>query len=247
MTVHAPVGAVVFDLFHTLIDTEHLRPNGFDAITTVAELCDLEPAPLRAFWDATYIERETSVLELTDLLERYCHQVGRPLTPELRSAADETFGTCKDDALRRPDPEMITLFAGLASAVPIGVLSNCHEREVRCWDESPFAPLTSSFGRSTRIGAMKPEPVVYRWVLDELDLVPSEAVYVGNGSSDELAGADRVGFGTVVHCNVFDRSNGLVDHGEQCRRAAQANVSVDTIAELDDVLTDLVGRGNITR
>ena len=39
---------------------------------------------------------------------------------------------CKDDALRYPETEMVTLIASLAASTPLGVLSNCHEREVRC-------------------------------------------------------------------------------------------------------------------
>ena len=135
---------------------------------------------------------------------------------------------------------MVTLIASLAASTPLGVLSNCHEREVRCWGESPFAPLTSSFGRSTRIGAMKPTPIAYEWVLCELQVDSAAAIYVGNGSSDELGGARRAGFGTVVHCNVFDRSNGLISPDEQRRRAGQADASVDTIDQLEMVLIGLV-------
>lgn len=243
MIEREPFVGAVFDLFHTLVDTEYLRPDGFDAIEVVAEICGLDPVSLRSFWDETYVERETTVLDLTDLLERYCRQLDRQLTPEQRASADEIFGVCKDDALRVPEQDMVTLFAGLAATMPIGVLSNCHEREVRCWGESPFAPLTSSFGRSTRIGAMKPTPIAYEWVLRELQVDPAAAIYVGNGSSDELGGARRAGFGAVVHCNVFDRSNGLVSTDEQRRRAGQADASVDTIDQLAMVLTDLVDPG----
>ncbi len=239
--------AVVFDLFHTLIDTEHLRPPGFDAIVTIAEMCSVEHGPLRQFWDATYLERETTTIDLVELFERYCASIEIGLSPARRSEIDRVFGVCKDDALRHPEPDMVALVAAVASLVPVGVLSNCHEREVRCWDESPFAPLVSSFGRSTRIGAMKPEPATYRWVIDALAIDSAKAVYVGNGSSDELLGARNAGFGTVVHCNIFDRMNGLVSATEQRRRADQADESIDTIAELDTTLRNLVAEGRSDR
>ena len=69
-----------------------------------------------------------------------------------------------------------------------------------------------------------------------LRIEPGKSVYVGNGSSDELAGARRAGFGHIVHCNVFDRSNGLVEPQEQMRRARQADTTVDTVDDLDDAL-----------
>ena len=72
---------------------------------------------------------------------------------------------------------------------------------------------------------------------EQLRIEPGESVYVGNGSSDELAGARRAGFGYVVHCNVFDRSNGLVEQEEQLRRASQADTTVDTVDELGDALS----------
>jgi FMN phosphatase YigB (HAD superfamily) len=239
--------AVVFDLFHTLIDTEHLRPDGFDAITTVAEICGVERQPLRTFWDDTYLERETNIIDLTDLTQRYVDRFDRRLSAQDRAAIDAAFGVCKDDALRHPDPGMVALVAGLATTTRIGVLSNCHEREVRCWPASPFDDHVTSFGRSTRIGTMKPEAEPYEWVLADLDADATTSVYVGNGSSDELLGARRAGFGTVVHCNIYDRSNGLVAPAEQRRRATQADASVETVADLDGVLKDAVGRDNIAR
>lgn len=238
-------GAIVFDLFHTLVDTEHLRPPGFDAITTVAEICSVERGPLRAFWDDTYLTRETSAIDLTDLVQQYLDGSGQRLSQEDRAAIDATFGVCKDDALRNPEPEMVDLVTGLAATNRIGVLSNCHEREVRCWSESPFDAHVRSFGRSTRIGAMKPDPAAYEWILGRLGVNAAASIYVGNGSSDELLGARRAGFVAVVHCNIYDRSNGLVARDEQRRRAQQADESVETIAHLGDALSN--ARRNTSR
>ena len=70
----------------------------------------------------------------------------------------------------------------------------------------------------------------------QLRIEPGGSVYVGNGSSDELAGARQAGFGYIVYCNVFDRSNGLVKPEEQFRRAGQADTTVDTMDELDNAL-----------
>ena len=63
---------VVFDLFHTLVDTEHLRPVGFDAVVEVANVVGVESATFAAFWDETYVERETTMLDLVELTVRFC-------------------------------------------------------------------------------------------------------------------------------------------------------------------------------
>ena len=166
----------------------------------------------------------------------FCETEREPLTADEWARVDEILGKCQDEALRTPEPGIVELVAKLARRRPIGVLSNCHEREVRCWGESPLARHVAVFGRSCDIGAMKPALRPYRWMARQLRIDMGESVYVGNGSSDELAGARRAGFGYIVHCNVFDRSNGLVEPQEQLRRAGQADTTVDTVDELDDIL-----------
>ena len=90
----------------------------------------------------------------------------------------------------------------------------------------------AAFLVSCEIGALKPDPVTYATVLDGLGVEAADAVFVGNGGSDELAGARRAGFGRVVHCNVFDRTLGWVSADEQASRAAEADASVGTFDDL---------------
>ena len=117
-----------------------------------------------AFWSATYVERETTPIDLVALVERFCEGERGPLVADERASVDEIFGLCKDEALRAPERGMVELVARLARRRPIGVLSNCHEREVRCWAESPLARHVTVFGRSCDIGAMKPDLRPYRWM-----------------------------------------------------------------------------------
>jgi len=224
--------AVVFDLFHTLVDTEHVRPAGFVASAEVADLVGVDRGEFADFWAETYVERESTMLDLVDLTTRFCDHVGLSVTAAQRNRIDELFGMGKDDALLHPRPDVVAMVATTATRAHVAVLSNCHLREVRGWPRSPLAEHVSVFARSCEIGFMKPDVRSYEWVLDRLGVPAAEASYVGNGASDELVGARNAGFGRVVHCNVFDSINGLVPVDEQQRRAAHADVSVDTIAQL---------------
>lgn len=205
-------------------------------MAAVAEVCGVDRDRFGAFWSATYVERETTPIDRVELVERFCEKERGPLTADERASIDDILGICQDQALRAPEPRIVELVAKLARRRPIGVLSNCHQREVRCWDESPLARHVTVFGRSCDIGAMKPDLRPYQWIAKQLQIEPSESVYVGNGSSDELVGARQAGFGYIVHSNVFDRSNGLVDLGEQLRRASQADTTVDSVDELANTL-----------
>lgn len=231
-----PPAAIVFDLFHTLVDTEHLRPVGFDAVREVAMIIDADPIGFAEFWDATYVERETSLVDLVDLTVRFCGDAGLPVTVTQRNQIDVVFGVGKDEALRQPRPEIVALVGSLTTRCPLGVLSNCDAREVRAWSSSPLARHVAVFAQSCEIGFMKPDARSYEWVIGRLGVDPPEAIFVGNGSSDELDGARSAGFGMIVHCNVFDAVNGLVPIDEQHRRAAQADVSVTTFDQLREVL-----------
>ena len=230
------IRAVVFDLFHTLVDPEPHYPPGLEKRTVIASIAGVEPEGLAAFWVDTYVERETTTIDLVDLFDRHCVSLGRQLTPADRTAIDEVLGIGVDRSILEPDRAIVELLEGIRSRAAIGVLSNCHEREVRCWDRSPLASLCDAFGRSSRIGVMKPHPSTYAWLLDQLDVKASDAIYVGNGAGDELAGAKSVGFASVIHCNVYDRAARLVALPEQCRRAAQADASADSLEDLSSVI-----------
>jgi putative hydrolase of the HAD superfamily len=185
------IRGVLFDLFHTLVDTEHLRPAGYHATAPISDLLELELGPFRRWWDGTSYERETTPVDLVDVVERYLD--GR-LTASERDAIDGYLGVARDDALRFPEPDMVALIGRVAAHVRVGVLSNCYEREVRCWPESPLASLAHSFTRSCDIGVMKPKAGAYRRALAALRVPSGEAIYVGNGASEELVGAAGLGF-----------------------------------------------------
>jgi putative hydrolase of the HAD superfamily len=44
----------------------------------------------------------------------------------------------------------------------------------------------------------KPDARIYHLALDQLGIEPGEAIFVGDGANDELAGAERVGMRAVL-------------------------------------------------
>ncbi len=233
--------AVVFDLFHTLINPEAHTPPGYSYRRNLIELLGANPQDFMRFWDAGYRERETTPIDLVDMVERYQVGVGGPaLTDHQRRQADHWFGIGKDESLRNPDPTVVDLVRRVGERRPVGVLSNCHGRETRAWPASPLAAPVSVFVRSCDIGAMKPEIETYRAILAELGADAASSIYVGNGGGDELAGASRAGFGTVIHMNGFDAVNGVIEPAEQVRRRAQADLGAASSAELAEALFALL-------
>ena len=79
----------------------------------------------------------------------------------------------------------------------IGLITVCSEDVPYLWPETAFHGLFDAEVFSSSVGLRKPDPRIYRLALDELDVEPAEAVFVGDGANDELAGAERVGMTAV--------------------------------------------------
>jgi len=223
--------AVVFDLFHTLIDS--VVPDGYDPVTLISRCAGLDRSDFEAFWSATYRERETTPIDVVDLVDRFSD--GR-LTVLQRSEIDRILGHYRDLAVMTPEPGAVALVEAMSQETGLGLLSNAYEREVRAWSRSPLAPFFDVAVFSYEVGAMKPDLRMYHSILRELGIEAPQAVFVGNGASGELVGARDAGFGRVVHCNIFDRMNGLATKAEQAERASQADASVESFDELAGAL-----------
>jgi len=227
-------GGVVFDLFHTLADPERFRPPDFHRAFFTAAFFGLDPTAVRRAWEAGAEGRITDrAFTLERTVRELLREAGRPEPTSLElERYDREVGRYQDEALLRPDEPTLRALAGLRSAGRrLGLLSNVEERDTRAWERSPLRPFFDAVSFSVDLGAAKPAPEAYLAVLTGLGLAPRECVYVGDGGSDELAGARRVGFGLVI----FMR--GHVSHGfrspEACRLFEDtADVTVDDLGEM---------------
>jgi putative hydrolase of the HAD superfamily len=80
----------------------------------------------------------------------------------------------------------------------VGLITVCTEDVERLWPESEFAGLFDAEVFSSQLGIAKPDPRIYLHCAEELGVAPGEAVFVGDGANDELAGALRVGMRALL-------------------------------------------------
>jgi putative hydrolase of the HAD superfamily len=176
--------AVIFDLWETLIDWD--PDAAAEMVGRVSELvgdhfterwnrsANRYVAPIRtALGDAGV---PPAVLE--DVCSLRLEYVRRSLVP--RPGAVETLRE-----LRR---------RGLL----VGLITVCTEDVERLWPESEFAGLFDAEVFSSQLGIAKPDPRIYLHCTEELGVAPGEAVFVGDGANDELAGALRVGMRALL-------------------------------------------------
>jgi len=182
------VKAVVFDLFETLIDFDEQTSVDFSA--AAADLVGRDRGEFHAVWRAGRPARDSG--PLLDYLASI-DIVGEPADKlvELRRASSRGL-------LAEPRPGVIETLAELRRrGLRVGLITVCSSEVVDIWEETPFAGVFDSVVYSCSCGYRKPDPRIYELSLRELGVAAREAIFVGDGANDELAGAEAVGMKAV--------------------------------------------------
>jgi putative hydrolase of the HAD superfamily len=181
--------AVVFDLFDTLVDYDDRRSREFSAV--VARLCGRDPEEFHDLWIAGRPARETGPMA------PYLASLGidEPATREfLELRRDWTRGI-----LARPREGVVDTLRELRRCgIHTGLITVCSEDVVDVWRETPLAKLFDAEVFSCSCGYRKPDREIYELALARLGVGAGEALFVGDGANDELAGAERVGMRAIL-------------------------------------------------
>lgn len=109
------------------------------------------------------------------------------------------------------DGALETVTALRDRGIPLGLISMCAPDAPAMWRTSPFAGLFDVEVFSSEVGLRKPDPAIYRFAIDRLQIPSEETLYCGDGSYRELTGAAAVG---LVAVEIRDPA---VLRGEQLR------------------------------
>ena len=175
---------MIFDLWETLIDWDR------EANAELNErLVAIAGEPFRERWSGSKAKYNGPIrvaLAEAGLAEEHMEDVcalrrehlRNSLTP--RPGAVDTLRTLREQGYK------------------LGLITVCSEDIETLWPESEFAGLFDAEVFSSSFGASKPDPRIYRECCARLGVEPSEAVFVGDGANDELAGAERVGMQAIL-------------------------------------------------
>ena len=221
--------AVLFDLFGTLVPPYRASEH-HAALGQIADILCTDRDELRHGWHDTWDQRATGgFASITENL--------RALVP---SASDEALDRAGERYLEltsstlQPKPGAFEVLDWLRDrGVPTGLVTNCAPDVPDVWHDTDWAARFDVAVFSCSIGVKKPAPEIYRAALDELGVEGTGAVFVGDGSDRELQGAGAMGL-----TSVLVRNHAVVTDGA----AAAVAASVDDLAELSRVLSDLRAR-----
>lgn len=180
--------AVIFDLWNTIAEWPHERWE--EVRHQLAERLGLTPEEFDSRWYGELAAvRETR--PFADVLAQL------DVTPD---AAGEVVSLRREVTQQGlvPVPGAVETITALRErGLKIGLITVCSEDVPLVWEETSFHGLFDAEVFSATCGLRKPDPRIYRLALDRLAVEPEEAVFVGDGANDELAGAERVGMRAV--------------------------------------------------
>jgi len=221
--------AVCFDLFHTLVDVA-AAPGASGRYT--ADILGVD----RAVWNAACFSALHNITEPCSHLEVVrvlAHSLDPAIPMHLIEAATLERQRRFDHALLQVEEEVIATLSALRErGLRLALVSNASSGEVSAWPHSPLAPLFDNAVFSCDCGYRKPQPQIYQLALNNLGVAAEETVFVGDGGSEEHAGARAVGLRTVL----LTRHLGELRQERLDERRSQADME---IARLPDLLRRL--------
>lgn len=208
--------AVIFDLFGTLVDIFLVEEH--DQMTArMAAVLLASPDEFTKGWVATFNKRATGAFATTEENIRHVmNELGLMSTDvQLQKASQIRWDFSKESL--RPKPGAIETLKGLREAgLKIGLISDCSCEIPGLWNQTPFADLFDSAVFSCSVQIRKPDPRIYAVACKELSVEPAQCLYVGDGGSNELTGAQEVGMDPVL---LYEQRE---DGGHVYRAGAQA-------------------------
>lgn len=230
---HAPLSAVVwskraivFDLFHTLTAVDVTSPKE----PTTAEVLGV---PRHAWSDQLLIHsRERLIGAVRDpyVINRRMARAIDPTIPDeiIRAATLQRLARFAHTLTHIPAPVPSVLARLRQRGMLLGLLSNADAGEAAAWDRSPIAGLFHSVVFSCNAGYAKPDHEIFGISLRELGVAAEEAIFVGDGGSNELEAAREVGMTAVMAAGIARRI-----WPERIRgRVAQADYVIESLEGL---------------
>ncbi len=189
------IHAVIFDLFETLVTELNVPVRRAGSLASELGL------------DATAYKREWRSRRPQIVLGRYSFRDALiQITSTLGGIADDAVFeglraervAQKATVLGRVEPEVLTTLSELRRrGMKLGLITNSFAEDVQEWERSPLRSLFDATVFSCAAGLLKPDPAIYVAACKELEVIPQEALFVGDDGDDELAGARSAGLVTA--------------------------------------------------
>src|SRR5262249_9785633 len=132
------------------------------------------------------------------------HSIDPTVDEERILAAVESRRRRFEIGLVEVEDVMLAALDRLRSAgIRTAIVSDAGADEVESWSNSPLGSRVDAAFFSYQLGYRKPDSRIYLDALRALGVSAADAIFVGDGGSDEHNGARAVGMGTVLVTRLY--------------------------------------------
>lgn len=86
------------------------------------------------------------------------------------------------------------------------MISNADAIDVKYWKKYPLYNLFDETIFSYEVGCLKPKSKIYSIALNKMNAKPEECIFIGDGGSNELKGAKKLGIKTILTTYLLKRN-----------------------------------------
>lgn len=190
--------AVLFDLFHTLVNIPSPEAMGLEPIGAILGVPPKE-------WERLFYQDDVcgrALGDVTDAIEamrRVTHLIDDSVTHDRIQRAVDSRRRRLEVALIQVNPAVLAAIDRVrAAGIGTALISDAGADDVECWQESPLRDRFDVTCFSFELRMRKPDARIYQHALGALGVAPEDALFVGDGGSSEHRGARALGIGTVL-------------------------------------------------
>ena len=195
--------AVLFDLFHTLAS---VPPPALSGEMPIPQILGVPAAEWqRRYYDDDVLGRCLGhIVDGVEAMRIVTHSIDRSVPEERILAAVESRRRRFEAGLLGVDEAMLTALDALrAAGIRTALVSDAGADDVESWQRSPLRDRLDAVVFSYELGVRKPDPRMYQRALEAIGVAPNEAIFVGDGGSDEHRGARALGITTVLVTRLY--------------------------------------------
>lgn len=194
----AAIRAVLFDLFGTLVP--NFRRDEYTALLDAdARRLRMNPDAFREAWQSCFYERATGAHKsVSDTIEKIRPALGGEITDEALRLMREYRRAFTLGHLQPFEGVLDVLDTVRKGGRGYALVSDCSTELPALWHLCPLCSRFETVVFSCEQGIKKPDPRMYRIACDRLGVEPKACLFVGDGGSHELRGAERVGMRPVL-------------------------------------------------
>jgi putative hydrolase of the HAD superfamily len=197
--------AVLFDLFHTLVS---VPPPALTNERPVPEILGVSAEE----WQRLYYDEDVMgrclgrVRDSVEAMRLVTHAID-PTVDEARIlTAVESRRRRFETGLISVEPSILAAVDSLrAAGIRTAIVSDAGADDVESWHRSPLGSRIDATIFSYQVGYRKPDPRIYKDALGAVGVAPMDAIFVGDGGSDEHTGARALGIRTVLVTRYYGR------------------------------------------